>query len=361
MKLNLILTLAVSFLISFLITPLTIWFYKKNNWLDDPQENDHPKVIHKYPVPRGGGIPIFLSLLVSVIFFLPIDKHLIGILAGALIIVIIGVLDDLYDLNPYLRLIAGFLAAGAVVSGGIGIAFISNPFNGIIHLNQPQIPFYLFGKMHTVWILSDIVALIWIVWCMNFVNWSKGLDGQLPGIAVIAALTIGFLSLRYSADITQWPIILFAFITAGAFLGFLPWNFFPQKIMPGYGGGALAGYLLAVLSILSTSKINTLMLVLGVPMLDAVYSIIRRVTQGKSPVWGDRGHLHHKLIDIGWSKRKIAVFYWIITAILGILALKLNSRDKFYTIILLTFILGGILLWLNYLISSLHQQDRYNG
>lgn len=361
MQNNPVLTILVSGLVSFIFTPITIWFYKKRNWLDDPQKNNHPKVVHKYPVPRGGGIPIFLSLLISASFFLPLDKHLIGILLGAFLITLIGVLDDIFDLNPYFRLVIGFLAAGAVVSAGIGIAFISNPFNGIILLNKPQIPFHLFGKLHTIWVLSDFVALVWIVWCMNFVNWSKGLDGQLPGIVVIAAAVIGLLSLRYSADITQWPVILLAFITAGSFLGFLPWNFYPQKIMPGYGGGALGGFLLAVLSILTTSKINTLMLVLGIPMLDAVYTIIRRTSQGKSPVWGDRGHLHHKLIDLGWSKRKIAVFYWIITAVLGFLALKLNSRLKFYTIVLLTFVLGGTLLWLNYLVSSLRQQDQSNG
>jgi UDP-GlcNAc:undecaprenyl-phosphate GlcNAc-1-phosphate transferase len=353
--------LITSSLLSFIFSPIVIKVYKKLNLLDDPRQNDHPKVLHQYPVPRGGGIPIFLSLLISVIIFLPLDKHLLGILIGALLILIIGVLDDIYDLNPYLRLLAGFLAAGCVVASGIGIAFVTNPFGGIIQLNQPQIPFYLFGSLHTIWVLSDLVALIWIVWCMNFVNWSKGLDGQLPGIVVIAALTIALLSLRYSADITQWPVIILALITAGAYLGFTPWNFYPQKIMPGYGGGALAGFLLAVLSILTTSKINTLMVVLSVPMIDAFYSIIRRILQGRSPVWGDRGHLHHRLIDLDWGKRKIALFYWAITALMGFLALKLNSKAKFYTIILLTIILGGTILWLKYLISSFKQHDQSSG
>ncbi len=348
-------------IISFIITPLTIFVYRKFGWLDDPKKHKHPKVVHKYPVPRGGGIPIFISFLISASLFITWDKHLVGIILGAFIILIIGILDDIYDLNPYLRLIFGFIAAACVVGSGIGISFITNPFGGIIRLDQPQIPFYLFGKLHTIWVISDLFALFWIVWCMNFVNWSKGLDGQLPGIVVVAACTIAALSLKFSADITQWPVIFLAIITAAAYFGFLPWNFYPQKIMPGYGGGALAGFFLAVLSILSTSKINTLIIVLGVPLIDAVYSIIRRIISGRSPVWGDKGHLHHKLMEIGWGKRKIAIFYWLITAALGILALKLNSQAKFYTIILLTIIIGAVLLWLNLLISSLNQPDRSNG
>jgi len=141
----------------------------------------------------------------------------------------------------------------------------------------------------------------------------------------------------------------------------LPWNFYPQKIMPGYGGGALAGYFLAVLAILAGAKVGGAMVVLGVPMIDAVYSIIRRILSGKSPVWGDRGHLHHKLMDLGWGKRRIAVFYWLITGVLGYLALQLNSRGKAYTILLTGIILGGILLWLNLATYFLKKQDQDSG
>ena len=104
--------------------------------------------------------------------------------------------------------------------------------------------------------------------------------------------------------------------------------------MPGYGGGALAGYLLAVLTILSTTKVGTAIMVLGVPLLDACYAMFRRIKKGKSPVWGDRDHLHHKLLNLGWGKRRVAIFYWLITAFLGLLALKLNTQAKFYTICL---------------------------
>jgi len=350
-----------SILVSLIITPITIFIYRKFGWLDDPAKKKHPKIIHQYPVPRGGGIPIYLAILLAGLIFLPLDKHLIGILIGGFLILIIGILDDHFDLNPYLRLGVGFLAASCVVASGIGIAFITNPLGGIIKLNQPQIPIYLFGKTRTIWILADAFAILWITWCMNFINWSKGIDGQLPGIATIAALVIGIFSLRFSTDITQWPVIILALATAGAYLGFLPWNFYPQKIMPGYGGGALAGYLLAVLTILSTTKIGTGVMVMAVPMIDAFYTIIRRLKKGHSPVWGDKGHLHHKLMELGWGKRRIALFYWFISGLFGFLALVLKTQAKFYTISLLTVIFGGILLWLNYFISSSSQPDQSNG
>jgi len=349
MIIQLIKPLAAAAILAFSITPLIIWFYKKNNWLDDPKKQKHPKVIHQYPVPRGGGIAVFLAITITCLWFLPLDKHLIGILIGALILVLVGVWDDLKDINPYLRLALGFLAAGVVVASGIGIPYVSNPLQsgGVINLSQPQIPIYWLGKWRTIWFWSDLIALIWIVGTMNFVNWSKGLDGQLPGIVAVAGIIIGLLSLRFRDDITQWPVILMAIILAGAYLGFLPWNFYPQKIMPGYGGGSLAGYFLAVLAILSGAKLATSILVLGIPMIDAVYSVIRRVLAGRSPVWGDRGHLHHKLMQLGWGKRRVAIFYWLVSLILGLMALKLTSEQKFYTLILLGLIIGGVLVWLN--------------
>jgi UDP-GlcNAc:undecaprenyl-phosphate GlcNAc-1-phosphate transferase len=344
------------------ITPVVIWGYKKMGWLDDPKKQKHPKVVHQYPVPRGGGVVIFLAVLITSLWFLPVDKHLGGILLGAGVLTLVGMVDDVKNLNPYWRLGLGFLAAAIVIAVGIGVPYISNPFKAgaVINLSQPQIPIYLLGKVRTIWIWADLMALIWIVGAMNFVNWSKGLDGQLPGIVVVAATVIGLLSLRFVDDVTQWPVIVLAFILGGAYLGFLPWNFYPQKIMPGYGGGALAGYFLAVLAILSGAKMATA-LVLGVPMIDAVYTIIRRVMQGKSPVWGDRGHLHHKLMDLGWGKRRVAVFYWLASAMLGLLALRLNSQQKLYTMVLLGVVIGGVLLWLNTATYFLKRPGRDSG
>jgi UDP-GlcNAc:undecaprenyl-phosphate GlcNAc-1-phosphate transferase len=339
----------VSIIVAFFITPLVIKLAKKIGIIDDPRKSKHPKVIHTYPVPRGGGIPVFIALLLTSLLFLPLDKHLIGILAGATVLVVMGILDDKYDLSPYKRLALGFLAASLPIAAGIGISFISNPFNGIIDLSHPQITFELFGKARSIWIVSDLFALFWIVFMMNMLNMgAKGIDGQLPGVVTIAASTIAVLSLKFSADITQWPTISLAAITAGAFLGFLPWNFYPQKIMPGYGASTLAGYLLAILSILSTTKVGTLMVVLGIPLVDTGYTIVRRVLSGKSPVWGDRGHLHHKLLDSGLTKRQVVYLYWFGTLLLGVLALHLNTELKLYTIVSLAILVGGLLLWLTY-------------
>lgn len=268
---------------------------------------------------------------------------------GAALIIIMGLLDDKYDLNPYLRLVLGFAAALFPIAAGIGIAFISNPFGGIINLSQPQLHFSLFGDAKSIWVLSDLFAFFWIVFMMNMLNMgAKGVDGQLSGVVVIAAATIALLSLKFSADITQWPVIILAAITAGAYLGFLPWHIYPQKIMPSYGGAALAGYLLAVLSILATTKVGALMVVLGVPLIDTGYTIVRRIIGGRSPVWGDRGHLHHRLLDLGWGKRRVAAFYWALTALLGFLAVNLNTKTKFYTIVGVAIALGGLILWLTY-------------
>lgn len=339
----------VSAILAFLATPLIIKLAGKMGIIDDPKTNKHPKVIHTYPIPRGGGIPIFFALLTCSLIFLPIDKHLIGILVGALLLIVMGTLDDKYNLNPYLRLVLGFVAAAAPIAAGIGISFISNPLGGIIDLSQPQINFTLFGASHSIWVISDVFAICWIFFLMNMVNMgAKGVDGQLSGVTVIAALSIAFLSLRYSADIAQWPVIILAAITAGSYLGFLPWHIFPQKIMPGYGGSTLAGYLLAVLSILSTTKVGVLMVVLGVPLIDTGYTIIRRIINRKSPVWGDRGHLHHRLLDAGLSKRQVAFFYWGVTGILGFLALNLNTASKLYTMIGIATFIGGLILWLTY-------------
>jgi UDP-GlcNAc:undecaprenyl-phosphate GlcNAc-1-phosphate transferase len=338
-----------SFSISYFATPLVIKFAHKIGIIDDPRRQKHPKVIHTYPVPRGGGLAIFLSVLITSLIFLPLDKHLTGILAGALILTALGILDDKYNLNPYIRLIVQFITAGVPVLAGIGIAYINNPIgSGIINLSQPQIAIDFLGR-HSIWIIADLFAIFWIVILMNFINMgAKGVDGQLPGVVTIAGTIIAILSLKYSADITQWPVIILAVITSGSFLGFLPYNFYPQKIMPGFSGSTLSGYLLGILSILSTTKVGTLLVVLGVPLIDTGYTVFRRIASGKSPVWGDRGHLHHRLLDLGFSKRQVSYFYWTTTALLGILAINLTSSFKLYTLVGLAILIGGTLLWLTH-------------
>ncbi|OGM13948.1 hypothetical protein A3D84_02460 [Candidatus Woesebacteria bacterium RIFCSPHIGHO2_02_FULL_42_20] len=327
----------LAFFLAFVTTPVVIKFAWKIGIIDDPKKTTHPKTIHTYPVPRGGGLAIFIALALAIASFLPLDSHIQAILLAATFITIIGILDDKYDINPYFRLLAQLVAATIPILAGIGINFINNPFGtGIIDLSKYPI-------------LADIFAIFWIVFLMNILNMgAKGVDGQLSGTVAIAAIFIGILSLKFSADIAQWPVIILASITAGAFLGFLPWHIYPQKIMPSFAGSNLAGFMLAILSILSTTKVGTLAVVLGVPIIDTGYTIVRRVLSGKSPVWGDRGHLHHKLLDSGWSKRKVALFYWLVTALLGVISLSLNANLKLYTIVGVAFFVGGLLLWLTY-------------
>lgn len=342
----LVLPFGMSFLAAVAATPLVIRLYRKLGWLDDPRQSSHPKVVHTYPVPRGGGIPIGIAVSWGSLWLLGWDRHLAGILAGAAVVTGLGIWDDRKDINPYWRLAGGVIAAAMVVGAGIGIEFVSNPFGGIIGLNQ---------------FMADAFAIVWIVWLMNMVNWSKGVDGQLPGIVVIAAVTIALLSLRFSADVTEWPVTILAMIVAGAYAGLLVFNVYPQKIMPGYGGGALGGYLLAVLAILSTAKVGTALVVLGVPLVDAGYVMLRRVMAGKSPVWGDRGHLHHRLLDLGWGKRRVAAGYWVVTAALGAVALQLNAQQKFYTIVTVGILVGGFLLWVKHWSSWRDRRGRDSG
>lgn len=357
-----ILPLIVSCVFATIITPIIIAVYKKNKWLDDPKKTNHPKVVHKVPIPRGGGIVIFFAVFVASIIFLPISKHIFGILLGAFLLMVIGFIDDIFNIHPLIRLPLLFLVALCVVGFGIGIAYVSNPFTGgVLHLDQPQIPFEVFGTTHTIWVLADIFAVVWIVWNMTIVNWSKGLDGQMPGFVAIAAFVIGILSMRFIDDPTQGSVTILSFIVSGAFLGFLVFNMYPQKIMAGYGAGSLAGYFLAVLSILSGAKVATALLVLAIPTIDALFVMTRRILAGKSPIWGDRRHLHHMLMDLGWGKRRIAAFYWTTTALLGFIALQLNSRQKLYTMVTIILIFGGFIAWIKLFTIFSRQQDQGSG
>lgn len=325
----------VSIVIAFIATPFAVSFAWKFGLIDDPKKNKHPKVLHTHTIPRGGGLAVFLSIFISCLFLLPLDKKLISILVGATVILIVGLLDDKFNLSPYLRLVVQFIAAGIVVFGGIGITFITNPTGGIINL--------------PIWFAS-LFSIFWIVFLMNGLNFgAKGVDGQLSGVVVIASVTIALLSLKFSADLTQWPVIVLAIIVAGGFLGSLPWNIYPQKIMPSFSGSNLAGYFLGILSILSTAKVGTLLVVLAIPLIDTGYAITRRVAAGKSPFWGDRGHLHHILLDKGHlTIPQVAIFYWIATAFLGLISLNLNTSSKFYTIIGVTIFVAALILWLTY-------------
>lgn len=332
-------------LLSLLITPLTIWLFTKMGFVVDPKKSPHPAHIHKTPVPKGGGLVIFVAVFLTLAFFLKADRHLIAIALAAGITIIAGLVDDIWGMNPYVRLLINFVAVGVIVASGIGIAYVSNPMGGIIDLTYPRLGFDLLGRHREIWVLADIFALLWIPILMNAINWSSGVDGQISGVVTISALVVGIISLTYSADITQWPVATLAFALAGAFAGLTVFHFYPQKIMPGYSATSLAGLLLGVISILATAKVGTVLVVLGVPLIDFGYLVIRRLVSGRSPVWGDRNHLHHKLLDMGWGKRRVALFYWLITAILGVAAVKFEARSKLLIMIILVISMFLFVLW----------------
>ncbi len=333
----------LSFIIASSTAPLVIWLYKKNNWLDNPETDTHIKKTHTKPVPRGGGLVIFSAFLISSLLLLQIDKHLLAIIIAAALLTIVGFLDDIWDISPKIRLVTGLLAAGIVVASGIGIAYITNPFGpGVIHLNQPQLAFELLGKVRTIWIVADIFALFFILWNMNSVNWSKGVDGQLPSFVTVGMIVIGIFSSRFVDDPTLFHTTTFSFIVAGAFAGLLLWNWYPQKMMPGYGAGSLAGFFLGVTAIISGAKVATIVLVLGIPTADALFTILRRLAERKSPLWGDRGHLHHILLDnYNFTQRHISLFYLTSSLVLGGVALYLNTTQKLITMaVIFVFVFG---------------------
>ncbi|MFC1626721.1 glycosyltransferase family 4 protein [Patescibacteria group bacterium] len=359
-------TIHIAFLlalcISFLTTPFVIWISNKFDLVDDPLKRPHPAHTHTHAIPRGGGLSILLGLLIPIVFLMPISKKIIGILTASILLVFIGLLDDKKDVNPYVRILTNIIAILVVIGVGIAVPYITHPFTGsILMLDGIRISFDFFGS-HSIVLFADIVAFLWIMWTINIVGWSAGVDGQMPGFVAISAFVLGILSIRYSIiDPNQMYVTLLAFIVSGTYAGFLPWNFYPQKIMPGYGGKTLAGFLLGLLGILSYAKFGTALLVLGIPSVDAFYILIRRISSGKSPVWADRGHLHHKLLDIGWGRRRISLFYWILSAILGAIALTISSQQKIFTLLLVFVGVGGLIVWLNYFTQSSKRHDRGNG
>ena len=227
-----------AFLTTVLTTPLTITLAKKLKLVDDPKVRPHPAHIHKKIIPRAGGLPIFLGIVFSMLIFTGISGINLGILISLAILLIVGLLDDaLVEFRPGVRLLLQFIPALIAVISGIGIDFITSPLGGILRLDSFQ--FNFLGLQLNI--LADVFAIFWIVWMMNMVNWSKGVDGQMPSITTVAFLTIGFVSLGFfnQGDANQFLPTILAFICAGASFGFLIFNWHPAKIFPGFSGSTI--------------------------------------------------------------------------------------------------------------------------
>lgn len=349
MYVQLLLALFLAFTVCVACVPLCIKAIKRFQLVDDPQKRKHPATIHRIPIPRGGGLPIYISMLVSTIVLIPINHTIFAILIAGFFVMFIGLLDDKYDLSPYLRFFTNILLASVVVASGVTIPYITNPFGGILDFQHITIPFLHINLALTI---PHILAIVWIVWVMNMLNWSKGVDGQMPGIAAISAMVIGIASLRFPfLEPVNIQASMMAFIVAGSALGFLIFNFYPAKIFPGYSGTIL-GFTLGVLSILSGVKLATALLVMGVPTADALFTITRRLLAKKSPFWHDKGHLHHLLLDMGLGHRAISLFYWVMSGVLGLIALNLSSRGKLFAIILVIVVVSGFILSLKYIVKK---------
>jgi len=332
------LPLLFAFLITTILTPIFIFVNKKLGIIDDPKRHKHPAMIHTKPIPRGGGIPIYLGVLLAGFFFLPQNHVTQVIFLAAFLALLVGTVDDILnakgkEISPYVRFLLNILSAVIVVAGGISIRFITNPLGiGFIHFDP---------------LFDSILSVIWLVWIMNMLNWSKGVDGQMPGIVAISAIVIGILSLRLTNPVIGGSLdATLSFIIAGSALGFLLFNFHPAKIFPGYGATSLY-LLLGIVSILSSAKLATAVLVMGVPLVDFIFTIIRRLVNKRSPFQGDKEHLHHILLRLHYSQRQIALFYWCISAILGVISLTLESRSKIFAMIMVGVITGGGLLFLH--------------
>lgn len=350
----------ISFLMTIIATPAVIKLAKKYGLVDDPGKRPHPAHIQNRIVPRAGGLAIYTAILGASLIFLPLQKYLVGTFAGITLLLILGLLDDkLIKFSPYIRLGLLFIAAGFAVGSGIGISFIANPAvwlsnifpilgGSIIHLDQIIFYFNFMGP-HKVILIADLLALFWIVTLTQIVNWSKGVDGQMPGITLVTAVTLGLLSLKFYnlGDINQLNIAKLSFIVAGASAGFLVFNWHPAKIFPGFSGSTILAYMLAVLAILSGAKVATALLVLAIPTIDFIYTLTRRILAGQSPVLGDRGHLHHRLLDLGWSHQKISLFYILGSAILGAVALLSQTESKILAGIAVAILFTGFIIWIN--------------
>lgn len=359
---NIVIPFIISALSTLVATPIVIRIANTLKLVDNPKTRYHPAHTHKGIIPRAGGLAIFIGLVIGTVLFIPMSKLIMGMILASTLLVVVGLLDDRKDVNPYVRFGTNAIAALIMVLAGAGIPYVTNPLTGgVIHLDTLRIAFSFFGP-HSILVWADLLAFVWILWTMNIVGWSAGVDGQMPGFVAIAALTLGLLSLRFTiSDPAQMAITILGFVVAGTFAGFIPWNFYPQKIMPGYGGKTLAGFLLALLGILSYGKLGTALLVLGIPMTDAAYTLVRRIGTKKSPVNADRGHLHHRLLDLGWGKRRVALFYWGVSAILGVVALTVTSQQKLFALLLVAVGVAAFLLWVRFFTQFSKPPDPDNG
>lgn len=341
----------VSFAFTFATTPLVRRFAFKIGAIDIPKDN---RRMHKKPTPRIGGLAIIFGFTVATLCFAQPSRQLYGTLSGAAIIAVMGVIDDCKNLPAKLKFVIQIIAALVVVfAGDIKIDVFTNP--NFLSDN----PYWVLPE----W-LSVTLTVIWIVFITNAVNFIDGLDGLAAGVSAIMSISLVFISIR----VGEYPIAILGIALMGSCFGFLPFNFNPAKIFMGDTGSTFLGFMLATLSIQGVFKSYAVisfavpLLILGLPLFDALFAMIRRILRGQSPMTADRGHLHHRLVDMGFSQKQTVFILYAISGVLGITAVLLAEsgvlRALLLVICVLILLLIGSMLGKN---SYVHQhQDNRN-
>lgn len=311
----LLLPFGTAIVLGLFLTIATVVVTRRLHLFDQPH-GPYPQV---RPIPRLGAIPLLLTFTTVSALFLPIDAAFKGLILGGAVLTLVQSVDDLRPLPFWLQGIGHLIAGAVVVGGGVAITFIGNPlwpYLGTQYFRLDAVPY-----------LSQVFTIVWIFAFINVVDWLDGLDGLAAGIGTIAGLAIAAISILLGTPATA----VLGIILAGALIGFLPLNFFPAQIYLG-GGAFLLGYLLAVLSIFSGAKTGTALLVLAIPIIDALLVILSRIRSGKSPFLGDRSHLHHRLMKTGLSHPQIVLLEWGIVGALAAAAVVLRGLTKFVAI-----------------------------
>ncbi|MEX2314421.1 MAG: MraY family glycosyltransferase, partial [Thermomicrobiales bacterium] len=324
-------------------TPLIRESARRLQLLDQLEE----RRVHTIPIPRIGGLGVYCGFLVAVAvsFTLPVDRfgveieRILLLLIGATMIVGVMLVDDIVGIAPLPKLGVQFAAAAVVVlprfrgeTHGIVIEQFNAPYRGTVTLPL---------------LVAIGFTVFWIVGMMNAINWSDGIDGLAASITLVATVILFLHTYFRPAGDPQFTISLLAIALAGAIVGFLLYNWHPASIIMGDSGSMFLGFALATISVIGGAKIATALLALGVPILDTAWVILYRVMHGRSPLNADRGHLHHRLLDAGWSQRQIVTGVAGITALFGALSLALPSREaKLGAMIVMGVVLLALIGWL---------------
>jgi UDP-GlcNAc:undecaprenyl-phosphate GlcNAc-1-phosphate transferase len=321
----------LAFVLSFILTVFVRRLAVHFGLVDTPTL---PRKIHARPVARLGGLAIFLSVVAVTLGLLAsgesltsgeiTTQHYMGVLLGGLILMLGGYLDDRYDLPPSATIIAPILAASAAIGLGIEVEKLTNPFGGVLYLQAWQ---------------SDVLVFVWLMLIMYTTKFLDGLDGLATSVAGVGTLMVLLLSL--TAAYFQPDVALFSSVILGALLGFLFWNVHPASIFLGEGGSTFVGYMLGILAVISGGKVATALLVLGIPLMDVLWVIVRRLREGGVPrvFVGDKKHLHHRLLSLGWGQTRIVILYVAVASAFGVSALFLQSRQKLVALIILTVVM----------------------